>query len=119
MILFAINVTNHWHMRGFDVVSAYPHIPIEEEIYIEPPDGFPCKHESMVLKLKRALYGTKQAARCWWKFFSKVLIGMGCAYCVSDQSLYVLRYKNDTAVLWIHVDDGHISASSLEIISYI
>lgn len=44
---------------------------------------------------------------------------MGCAFCASNQSLYVLRYKSDTAILWIHVDDGQICASSLEIISYI
>lgn len=90
MIMFSIYVKKRWHVRGFDVVSAYPHSPIDEELYVEPAQGFPCKSGKNVLLLKKALYGTKQAARCWWKFFSKVLIGMGCAFCASDQSLYVL-----------------------------
>lgn len=119
MIMFAMGFKKKWHVRGFEVVSAYPHSPINEEIYVKPPEGFPCASSGMVLRLRRALYGTKQAARCWWKFFSKVLIGIGCAFCASDQSLYVLRYKSDTAILWIHVDDGQICASSLEIVGYI
>lgn len=86
-------------------MSAYPHSPIDEEIFIEPPEGFPCKTEGRVLKLKKALYGTKQAAHCWWKYFSNVLKEMGFAFCVSDQSLYVLRYKEEVVILWIHVDD--------------
>lgn len=119
MILFAIKVKHGWYLKGFDIVSAYPHSPIDEEIYVIAPEGYPCKKISHVLKLNQALYGTKQAARCWWKFFLKVLSGIGCAYCVNDRSLYVLRYQKDVAVVWIHVDNGQICASSLTIITYI
>lgn len=119
MILFAIKVKRGWHLRGFDVVSAYPHSPIEEEIYVVPPEGYPCLVVDRVLRLRRALYGTKQAARCWWKFFFKVLSKIGCAYCVNNQSIYVLKHGKDVAVVWIHVDDGQICASSLQIIGYI
>lgn len=34
MILFAIKIKKNWIMKGFDVVSVYPHSPIDEEIYI-------------------------------------------------------------------------------------
>lgn len=119
MILFAIKIKNGWIMKGFDVVSAYPHSPIEEEIYILPPDGYPCSDSSKVLLLRRALYGTKQAARCWWKFFSKVLSKIGCSYRVNNQSLYVLKHQSETAVIWIHVDDGQICASGHAIIGHI
>lgn len=119
MIMFAISVKKRWIMQGFDVVSAYPHSPIDEEIYIEPPEGYPCKTEGNVLMLQKALYGTKQAARCWWKYFSSVLKEIRCAFCASDQSLYILRYKTHMAILWIHVDDGQICASNMEIIDYI
>lgn len=51
MILFAIKVKRGWHLRGFDVVSAYPHSPIDEEIYVLPPDGYPCANPTHVLKL--------------------------------------------------------------------
>lgn len=99
MIMFLVAVKKRWHIRGFDIVSAYPHSLIDEKIYVKPPDGFIMKDTSMVLLLKKALYGTKQAARCWWKDFSMVLMGMGCKYCVNDQSFYVLHYKGCTALL--------------------
>lgn len=95
-------------MQGFDVVSAYPHSPIDEEIYCEAPEGYLCKTQGNVLLLKKALYSTNQAAHCWWKFFPSVLKVIGCAFCVSNQFLYVLQYKADMSILWIHVDDGQI-----------
>lgn len=119
MIMFAILVKKRWYLRGFYAVLAYSHSPIDKEIYVQPPEGYPCKTPGMVLLLQHALYGTKQAAHCWWKYFSKVLNGIGCALCVSNQSLYVLRYKSDTAIVWIHVDNGQICGSSVEIITYI
>lgn len=119
MILFSIAVKKRWHVRGFDIVAAYPHSPIDEVIYIRPAEGYPLKDSTNVLKLSKALYGTKQAARCWWKHFSTVLSGMGCKYCINDQSFYVLHYKGDTALLWIHVDDGAICGSSVGILSFI
>lgn len=115
MIIITIAVRNGWTLKGFDVVSAYPHSPIDETIYVKPPEGFKTRIPGTVFLLRKALYGTKQAARCWWNFFSSVLKGIGCKYCINDQSLYVLQYKNKTALLWIHVDDGAV-CSSLEII---
>lgn len=44
---------------------------------------------------------------------------IGCAYCVNNQSIYVLKHGKDVAVVWIHVDDGQICASSLKIIGFI
>lgn len=119
MILFSVAVKKKWHIRGFDIVAAYPHSPIDEVVYIKPAEGYPLKDKSKVLKLIKALYGTKQAARCWWKHFSTVLAGIGCKYCINDQSFYVLHYKGDTALLWIHVDDGAICGSSVGILSFI
>lgn len=119
MILITIAVKMGWDLKGFDSVSAYPHSPIEETIYVKPPEGYKLTTPGNVLLLKKALYGTKQAARCGWKFFSTFLAGMGCRYCVNDQSLYVLRYKNETALIWIHVDDGVICGSCDTIVNFI
>lgn len=101
------------------MVAAYPHSPIVEKIYIKPPEGYPNKTVGTVLELCRALYGTKQAARCWWKHFLTVLGGIGCRYCINNQSLYVLKYKGETAILWIYVDDGAICGSSESIMIFI
>lgn len=119
MIIVSTAVKNGWPIQGFDVVLAYPHSPIDETIYVRPPEGYKTRLPGAVLLLRRALYGTKQAARCWWKFFATVLAGMGCRYCVNNQSLYVLQYKSDTAMIWIHIDDGAVCGLSKEIVNYI
>lgn len=112
MIMISVAAKFNWILRGFDIVAAYPHSPIDEDVYVTPAEGFVMKNGSTVFYLKRALYGTKQAARCWWKHFSTVLAGIGCKFCINDQSFYVLKYKGDTALIWIHVDDGAVCASS-------
>ncbi|MBW0528974.1 hypothetical protein O181_068689 [Austropuccinia psidii MF-1] len=67
------------------------------------------------LQLKgKALYGMRQAGRCWWIFLSDILTWMVFAAMEVDQSLYILCSGGDTIATWIHVDDG-VVASNLPI----
>ena len=57
-----------------DVKTTFPHV--EEEIYIEQPEGFKVGgKENFVWKLKKSLYGLKQAPRQWHKKFESVMGG--------------------------------------------
>jgi hypothetical protein len=49
----------------FDVSSAYLYSPIEEDVYVQPPTEIFPELKGKIVKLKKAMYGTKQAARCW------------------------------------------------------
>ena len=55
-------------VRQFNVKSMYLHAKIEEEVWVEQPEGFkvPGK-EILPLHLKKALYGTKQGGNQWQK----------------------------------------------------
>ncbi|MBW0536177.1 hypothetical protein O181_075892 [Austropuccinia psidii MF-1] len=68
------------------------------------------KHK--VLKLNKALYGTKQATRCWWLHLKKVSFRIGFTNNKEDPSTYTFNQGNDQAILWVHVDDGALTASS-------
>ena len=64
----AIAAIEGWHFIIFDIKNAYLTAPIEEEVYIKPPEGvnIPGLTAMQVLRLLRALYGTKQAARAFF-----------------------------------------------------
>ena len=52
-----------YHMH---VKSSFLNGELEEEVYIEQPEGFQLsKNEDHVCRLKRALYGLKKAPRTW------------------------------------------------------
>jgi hypothetical protein len=56
-----------------DVASAYLHGELEEEIFMEQPEGF-SKGRNLVCRLKKSLYGLKQAGAVWNKLLNSVLV---------------------------------------------
>ncbi|MBW0513894.1 hypothetical protein O181_053609, partial [Austropuccinia psidii MF-1] len=53
-----------WPMASFDVSGAYLYSPVEETVFVEPPLQFWPHLKGKALRLKKALYGMKQAGRC-------------------------------------------------------
>ncbi|KAI7940827.1 hypothetical protein MJO28_013112 [Puccinia striiformis f. sp. tritici] len=115
-LLFAMASRNSWPVASFDVKSAFLHSPIDCEVFIKPPEGLvvPKGH---VLRLKKALYGTKQAGRCWWLYLKQQLAEMDFFPNSEDQSTYTFKKGTEVAFLWIHVDDGMLTASSPRLLS--
>lgn len=63
-LLLAIAAQKGWKVYQLDVKSAFLNGFLQEEIYIEQPEGFVIQgHEDKVYLLKKALYGLKQAPR--------------------------------------------------------
>nr|GEX98668.1 copia protein [Tanacetum cinerariifolium] len=55
-----------------DVKTEFLYGPQKEEVYINQPDGFVDQyHPDKVYRLKKALYGIKQAPRAWYDELSK------------------------------------------------
>ncbi|KAL0438075.1 UNVERIFIED_CONTAM: Caffeic acid 3-O-methyltransferase 1 [Sesamum latifolium] len=71
-ILLAIAASKNWLLHHVDVNNAFLHGFLEEDIYMEPPEGYQIP-EGNVCRLKRSLYRLKQASRQWnVEFTSKV-----------------------------------------------
>src|SRR6201988_5570594 len=71
-MMIALVALKGWHIRGRDVKTAFFYGELEEELYMEQPEGFKVKgQEGKVMRLKRAIYGLKQAALAWWTALDK------------------------------------------------
>jgi hypothetical protein len=108
-LILALAALENWHISGLDVRNAYLYGDLDEEIYMEQPDGFvqPGK-EKHVLKLLKALYGLKQAGRVWWQTLHKFLTkSMGFTRLQSDAGVFVYRAKDGgLVILIVYVDDA-------------
>jgi hypothetical protein len=52
------------HLEQLDVKTTFLHGDLEEEIYMQQPQGYEVKgKENLVCRLKKSLYGLKQAPR--------------------------------------------------------
>jgi len=77
-----------------DVKSAFLNGEPEEEVYIEQPQGFEQSyHGDVVCKLKKALYGIKQASRAWYARLDKYLQQQGFKRGSVDNNLYIKMDK--------------------------
>ena len=65
-------------MYQLDVKNAFLNGDLQEEIYIEQPEGYiHPEYPSYVCKLKKALYGLKQAPRAWYQKLVECLSSAG------------------------------------------
>ena len=66
-----------WGLHQMDVKTSFLNGVIEEEVYIEQPQGFEVEdRRTHVCKLKKALYGLKQAPRAWYGRIDSFLMSL-------------------------------------------
>ena len=64
-----------FHLEQLDVKTTFLHGDLEEEIYMQQPQGYEVKgKENLVCRLKKRLYGLKQAPRQWYLKFDRFMI---------------------------------------------
>jgi hypothetical protein len=89
-----------------DVKTTFLNGEIEEEVYIEQPNGFVIhEHKSHVCRLKKALYGLKQIPRAWYEKMDGFLMSFGFNKSVVDPNLYYHIVGDECLILVLYVDD--------------
>jgi hypothetical protein len=89
-----------------DVKTTFLNGKIEEEVYIEQPEGFVIHTEkSHVCRLKKALYCLKQAPRAWYEKIDGFLMSLGFNKSTTDSNLYYHIDGNECLILVLYVDD--------------
>jgi hypothetical protein len=123
-------------VEQFDIETAFLYGELDEEIWMEFPDGYPefihekwqyaqppepkpeliTNPKAFCLRLKKALYGLVQAARQWWKKFKKVMKSIGFLPSEIDPCLFIKDKGNGLkAFVIIYVDDGGIFGTEEDI----
>ena len=94
-------------VEQLDVKTAFLHGDLEEEIYMEQPEGFEVEgKEYMVCKLKKSLYGLKQAPRQWYKKFDSFMVSHGYKRTDADPCVYIQQFTGGNfIILLLYVDD--------------
>ena len=61
--ILAISALEDLELRSVDISHAYLNGTLEEEIYMQQPEGFEVGGPDHVCRLRKSLYGLKQAGR--------------------------------------------------------
>eukprot|EP00253_Pinus_taeda_P025967 PITA_25967 len=104
------------HLEQLDVNITFLHGDLEEEIYMQQPQGYEVKgKEKLVCRLKKSLYGLKRAPRQWYLKLDRFMSEHGYTRCHSDHCVYLKR-KNDGSyiILLLYVDDMLVAGSNMQ-----
>lgn len=116
-LLLAIVAQKGWQVFHMDVKSAFLNGFLQEEIYVEQPEGFVIKgQENKVYLLKKALYGLKQAPRVWYSRINDHLLSLGFQKSLSEVTLYIKHVGADILIISLYVDDLLVTGSNLALI---
>jgi uncharacterized cupredoxin-like copper-binding protein len=116
-LLLALAAQNGWVIHQMDVKSAFLNGYLEEEIFVEQPEGFVVEgQEEKVYRLNKALYGLKQAPRSWYSRIDRHLMNLGFEKSPSEFTLYVKKVDNEILVVSLYVDDLFVTGSHEELI---
>jgi hypothetical protein len=89
-----------------DVKSSFLNGVLEEEVYIEQPEGFQLsENENYVCGLKKSLYGLKQPPRAWYSRLDKYLQHQGFMKGNEDNNLYIKVNQDNVLLIEVDVDD--------------
>ena len=91
-----------WDLHQMDVKTAFLNGEIEEEVYIEQPQGFEIKdRQNHLCMLKKALYGLKQDPRAWYGRIDSFLMSLDFTKSKVDPNLYYKVIDDELVILLI------------------
>nr|GEY20985.1 zinc finger, CCHC-type [Tanacetum cinerariifolium] len=85
----------------------------KEEVYVSQPDGFiKTEDKGKVYRLRKALYGLRQALRAWYTKLDKTLKLLNFKKYALEQAVYTRTDKMSTLLIGVYVDDLRVTGTS-------
>jgi Reverse transcriptase (RNA-dependent DNA polymerase) len=105
-IIMALVAHFDLELHQMDVKTAFLNGDIDECIYMsQPPNYESDDSKQMVCKLKKSIYGLKQASRRWYFKFHQVIISFGFEPNLVDECIYHKFSGSKFIFLVLYVDD--------------
>lgn len=105
-VILALSVHFRWPLHQLDIKNAFLHGLLSKPVYMAQPQGFiDPQHPHHVCRLKKALYGLRQAPLAWFQRFSRFLVALGFQQSRCDTSLFFLHRGSSVIFLLLYVDD--------------
>jgi hypothetical protein len=88
--MLSIVAQNKWSIYKMDVNSTFLNGHLEEEVYVEQPQGYEItRQNNKVYRLKKALYGLNQAPMAWYSHIDSYLTQNGFQRSECEWTLYI------------------------------
>ncbi|MBW0549167.1 hypothetical protein O181_088882 [Austropuccinia psidii MF-1] len=110
--LISYSAASNLKFEQLDIKSAFLNAPLEENVYLTILQGLDRDKKNTCLKLKRAMYGLKQAPLVWYRHLSSWLVNFGFSISKADTCVFYLK-SNEPIWLFLHVDDIGIFGRNL------
>ena len=105
-IIMALVAHFDLELHQMDVKTAFLNGDIDETIYMVQPENFVSGDtKGMVCKLKKSIYGLKQASHQWYSKFHQVIISSGFEMNMVDDCIYHKFSGSKHIYLVLYVDD--------------
>ncbi|RVW47053.1 Retrovirus-related Pol polyprotein from transposon TNT 1-94 [Vitis vinifera] len=101
-------------LHQMDVKTVFLNGNIDETIYMVQPENFESNDsKQLVCRLKRSIYGLKQASRQWYRKFDQVITSFGFKENTVDQCIYLKFSESKFIILVLYVDDILLASSDV------
>ncbi|KAL4576014.1 hypothetical protein LXL04_012102 [Taraxacum kok-saghyz] len=104
--IISIALAHNWPLRQLDVNNVFLHGTLHEDVFMSQPPGFiHHQYPDHICKLKKSIYGLKQASRAWYLELTSFLLNFGFTKSLADASLFICKNQRVTCYFMVYVDD--------------
>ncbi|GJU64837.1 retrovirus-related pol polyprotein from transposon TNT 1-94 [Tanacetum coccineum] len=116
-IVMALVAHYDLELHQMDVKTAFLNGDLHEDVYMTQPEGFIVEgKEHTVCKLKRSIYGLKQASRQWYMKFHEVMSKVQFKKNAVDQCIYLKLSGSKFVILVLYVNDIILASNDLNML---